>query len=96
MANGCNAFFRPFPAAGLKWIGSDIDIGSCAVLIREPGAIARGERSLQRDDALCRNGWTLPAKQESYRLSRSEATAEKADGNFIHSGTSCECDSAGL
>src|ERR1700733_6563930 len=95
MAHRRNALLCPFPAARMKWIGCDINVAASAVLIREPCAIALGKRSFQLDDALHWSDCVLLAKQECNGFLGCEATAEKTDGNFIHSDTSCESDSCG-
>jgi hypothetical protein len=46
MANGSDAFLGPFPAAGDKWIGGDIDVCAIVVFVGEPAAIAGSERTL--------------------------------------------------
>ena len=84
MANGRNALLCPLPAARAERIGSHIDVRAVVVLMRKPGEITRGERLIQRDDALLRRGWILPAQQESNRLTRREATGEKVGGDSIH------------
>ncbi len=63
VANRCDALFRPPTAAGAKRIGGDVDVRTGAVLVREPGEIARRKRLLQSNDALRRSVGTLAAEQ---------------------------------
>jgi len=43
MADKCDAVFRPLPAAGAKWVGSNIDIRSGPVFVCEPVEVTRRE-----------------------------------------------------
>src|ERR1700744_847882 len=97
MADRCNTFLRSFAAIRAKRIGSHVDVRAGAVLIREPCAIARCERSLQCDDALLRrHGWALSPNAESNRFLAGEAASEEVGSDSIHRGYLCERESKGF
>ena len=88
MPDGGDALLCALATAGAERIGSDVDVRAVVVLVSEPAEVTRCESLLQRDDTLdglCR---ALRAKQESNRLTRSEATSEKVFCGLLHLNTS--------
>jgi hypothetical protein len=88
MANGCDAIFCPLSAAGVKRIGSDIDVCATVVFVGEPTEISRRKRLFQSNDPLGRTFGVVPAEQESNGVVHSEATGEEVSGGLIHRYTS--------
>jgi hypothetical protein len=84
MTDRGDAILGASTAASEERIGCDVNVRSVVVFMSKPAQVTGRERTLQWHDALLCHGRALIAKQESNRVTRSEATGEKVCGDSIH------------
>jgi len=88
VANGSDAILSTFPGAGEQRVRSHVNVRTAMVFMSEPATVTWRERTFQRNDALLCLCGALVAKQESDRVTRSEATVKKLLSCSIHLDTS--------
>src|SRR5579875_273958 len=87
MTDRSDALFRPLPAAGAERISSDVDVGSRAVRIGEPGLVTRFQNCLQEHNTLRHRARIIPAQEKCDSLSWLKATGKESLGEAVHGST---------
>jgi hypothetical protein len=78
MPHCSDAHFGAFLASGANRVGSNMNVGSRGVLMREPPEITRRKRAFEQHNSLRRAGGSFMPQEQGNGLTQCEATGEES------------------